>query len=98
MKAPGKIKLTIYLFLFAGAALFIVLLIREGLPQVSDFYCIKQRCCCVGQAVRNQARCQHSSISQNPHFPFPLVRRASFSNFKSVRARKLRISIMILRV
>ncbi len=34
MKTPGKIKLTLYLCLFAGAALFTVLLIREGLPQV----------------------------------------------------------------
>ena len=34
MKTSGKIKLTLYLFLFAGAALFTVLLIREGVPQV----------------------------------------------------------------
>jgi len=34
MKTPGKIKLTLYLCLFAGVALFTVLLIREGLPQV----------------------------------------------------------------
>src|SRR6266700_6762473 len=34
MKAAGKIKLTLYFCLFAGAALFIVLLIREGAPQV----------------------------------------------------------------
>jgi len=35
MKTAGKIKLTLYLFLFAGAALFTVLLIREGVPQVA---------------------------------------------------------------
>ena len=34
MKTSSKIKLTLYLFLFAGAALFTVLLIREGVPQV----------------------------------------------------------------
>src|SRR5438552_11288739 len=34
MKTPGKIKLSLYLCLFAGAALFTGLLIREGLPQV----------------------------------------------------------------
>src|SRR5438067_1069015 len=35
MKTPGKIKLTLYLCLLAGAALFTGLLIREGLPQVA---------------------------------------------------------------
>jgi len=35
MKTPGKIKLSLYLCLFAGAALFTGLLIREGLPQVA---------------------------------------------------------------
>src|SRR5437667_12286830 len=35
MKAAGKIKLTLYLCLFAGGALFTVLLIREGAPQVA---------------------------------------------------------------
>src|SRR6266581_2981351 len=35
MKTSSKIKLTLYLFLFAGAALFTVLLIREGAPQVA---------------------------------------------------------------
>jgi putative membrane protein len=34
MKTPGKIKLTLYLCLFAGAALFTGLLIREGVSQV----------------------------------------------------------------
>ena len=36
MKAAGKIKLTLYLCLFAGAALFTLLLIREGVPQVGS--------------------------------------------------------------
>jgi putative membrane protein len=34
MKAPGKIRLTLYLLFFAGAALFTGLLIREGASQV----------------------------------------------------------------
>src|SRR5712692_480052 len=34
MKAPGKIRLVFYLFAFAGAGLFTLLLIREGAPQV----------------------------------------------------------------
>jgi putative membrane protein len=34
MKAPTKIHLTFYLLGFAGAALFTVLLVREGAPQV----------------------------------------------------------------
>jgi putative membrane protein len=34
MKAPGKIQITVWLFGLAGAALFTVLLIRQGLPQV----------------------------------------------------------------
>src|SRR6266700_1503614 len=34
MKTSGKIKLTLYLFLFAGAALFTGLLIREGVSRV----------------------------------------------------------------
>ena len=34
MKTSGKIKLTLYLCLFAGAALFTGLLIREGVSQV----------------------------------------------------------------
>jgi putative membrane protein len=34
MKAPGKIKLAVYLFGFAGAALFTALLIRQGVSAV----------------------------------------------------------------
>ena len=34
MKARGKIKLTIYLLGFAGAALFTVLLVRQGVMSV----------------------------------------------------------------
>jgi putative membrane protein len=34
MKAPGKIKLAVYLFGFAGAALFTALLIRQGVTAV----------------------------------------------------------------
>jgi putative membrane protein len=38
MKAPGKIRLTIYLFGFAGAALFTVLLIHQGVGQVLNAF------------------------------------------------------------
>src|SRR6266550_1332985 len=34
MKVPSRIRLTFYFFAFAGAALFVGLLIREGAPQV----------------------------------------------------------------
>jgi uncharacterized membrane protein YbhN (UPF0104 family) len=34
MRAPGKIQLALYLFLFAGAALFTALLIHQGVSQV----------------------------------------------------------------
>src|SRR5438046_10282239 len=34
MKAPGKIQITVWLLGLAGAALFTVLLIRQGAPQV----------------------------------------------------------------
>src|SRR5438105_15021129 len=34
MKVPSRISLTFYFLAFAGAALFTVLLIREGAPQV----------------------------------------------------------------
>ena len=34
MKAPGALRLSVYLFGFAGAALFTALLIRQGIPQV----------------------------------------------------------------
>ena len=34
MKAPGKIQITVWLLGFAGAALFTILLIRQGAPQV----------------------------------------------------------------
>jgi putative membrane protein len=34
MKTPGKIRLTFYFLAFSGAALFSILLIREGVPQV----------------------------------------------------------------
>jgi putative membrane protein len=34
MKIPNRIRLTFYLLAFAGAALFTVLLVREGAPQV----------------------------------------------------------------
>src|SRR5437899_6400169 len=34
MKALGKIHVTVWLFGLAGAALFTILLIRQGLPQV----------------------------------------------------------------
>src|SRR5207249_12239841 len=34
MKAFGKIHVTVWLFGLAGAALFTILLIRQGLPQV----------------------------------------------------------------
>src|SRR4029450_13335001 len=35
---PGKIRLTIYLLAFAGAALFTVLLIHQGVGQVLDAF------------------------------------------------------------
>jgi putative membrane protein len=38
MKAPGKIRLTLYLFFFAGAALFTLLLIRQGASQVGTAF------------------------------------------------------------
>src|SRR5260370_37166925 len=34
MKAPGKIQITVWLLGLAGAALFTILLIRQGAPQV----------------------------------------------------------------
>src|SRR5712691_7507495 len=34
MKAPSKVQITFYLLGFAGAALFTLLLIREGAPQI----------------------------------------------------------------
>src|SRR5207244_10530828 len=34
MKLPSRIRLTFYFLAFAGAALFVGLLIREGAPQV----------------------------------------------------------------
>ena len=34
MKAPGKIQLTVYILGFAGAALFTILLIRQGVASV----------------------------------------------------------------
>src|SRR5215472_15559514 len=34
MKTPGKIQITVWLLGLAGAALFTILLIRQGLPQV----------------------------------------------------------------
>jgi putative membrane protein len=34
MKSPGKIRIVFYLLAFAGAALFVGLLVREGAPQV----------------------------------------------------------------
>jgi hypothetical protein len=34
MKSPGKIRIVFYLLAFAGAALFTLLLIREGAPQI----------------------------------------------------------------
>src|SRR5438552_15542320 len=34
MKAPGKIQITVWLLGLAGAALFTILLIRQGSPQV----------------------------------------------------------------
>src|SRR5438067_13288035 len=34
MKVPSRIRLTFYFLAFAGAALFVGLLIREGAPQV----------------------------------------------------------------
>jgi putative membrane protein len=38
MRAPSKIRLTIYLLAFAGAALFTVLLIHQGVGQVLDAF------------------------------------------------------------
>jgi len=38
MRAPGKIRLTIYLLAFAGAALFTALLIHQGIGQVLDAF------------------------------------------------------------
>src|SRR6266700_2615145 len=38
MKAPGKIQLTVWLLGLAGAALFTVLLIRQGVGQVLDAF------------------------------------------------------------
>jgi len=38
MKASGKLRLSIYLCGFAGAALFTALLIRQGIPQVWDAF------------------------------------------------------------
>src|SRR6266513_4128768 len=34
MKIPGRVRLTFYFLAFAGAALFVGLLVREGAPQV----------------------------------------------------------------
>src|SRR5438128_11957580 len=34
MKAPGKVQITVWRFGLAGAALFTILLIRQGAPQV----------------------------------------------------------------
>jgi putative membrane protein len=38
MRAPGKIRLTIYVLAFAGAALFTALLIHQGVGQVLDAF------------------------------------------------------------
>ena len=38
MKAPGKIQIIVWLLGLAGAALFTVLLLRQGLPQVSSAF------------------------------------------------------------
>src|SRR5256885_17112211 len=34
MKVPSRVRLTFYFLAFAGAALFVALLVREGAPQV----------------------------------------------------------------
>src|SRR5437762_11989619 len=38
MRAPGKLRLTIYVLAFAGAALFTALLIHQGARQVLDAF------------------------------------------------------------